>query len=367
MKKFGTMLMTLCFSTLLPMAGCGLEDDISSGKAFLEAFPAEDTLIIETNGLDSQSSGIKAMSQALVGERADLHDLSFYVAHQINHQAQQIFRTVWFITRFAPTVAVEEDGILGEGKDAFAYNARAAWGPFRDDEGKNLEFILQVWRGLDPTDGRRVFAFFAAGRPLGGGEGDWVPFLYGGAKPFDGQAGEILRHGLVEVDCDALRQLDPNEDNVGQVTYAYIRGADYRVVAAVGEGIWADQNQDKVTDTTYFYGHTREDYTVLEFDTQADIETSQGPAPESLHIVTGWLKNGTGRSDAQVEGGDLGTASAQLTECWGIDLQQTYFHLRLDEVSQIEDGNAQSCMVADPIEVPAIDYQALRDLFDLDI
>jgi len=52
-------------------AGCGPLDDISSGKAFLQAFPSEDTLILQTGGLDQHESGLRSMSRALVGERAD--------------------------------------------------------------------------------------------------------------------------------------------------------------------------------------------------------------------------------------------------------------------------------------------------------
>ena len=44
----------------------------------------------------------------------------------------------------------------------------------------------------------------------------WVPFVFGGAKPAVTQNGVYENDvGLVEVDCDAIRLLDPTEDDVG--------------------------------------------------------------------------------------------------------------------------------------------------------
>ncbi len=347
---------------------CGPLDDISSGKAFLEAFPSEDTLILQTGTGDiaQQKSGLRSISQAMVGDRADLHDLSFYVAWQVNNQARDIFNTIWFITRFQPSQAVLEDGILGEGDDQLTYDARAVWGPFSDDEGKNLEFILHVWRCIDPDDGRRTFIWFAAGRPKQAGDDAWVPFLYGGAKPLAGSNGSLTRQGIVEVDCDAIRLLDPTEDDIGSATYAFEEGTGYSAVAAVGEDVWTDDTHTKTGNATYFYGHTSEGYTVLDFDVDADLQVVDGTAAkESLHVRTGWLDNGNGRSDANASGGDLGDASAELTECWGINLLQTYFHL-LTPDGEIENGNVSSCFSIDPIQAPQIDYQAIRDLFSKD-
>jgi len=346
--------------------GCGNLDDISSGKAFLQAFPSQDTLIIQTDSIDSQTNGLKAVSQPLVGERADLHDLSFYVAWQVNHQAYHIFSTIWFITRFQPTVAVLEDGVVGEGDDKVIYDARAVWGPFRDDEGKDLEFILHVWRGIDPDDGRRTFVWYAAGRPLGSGEDAWIVFLAGGAKPIAEENGAINRKGIVEVDMEAIKALDPTEDDVGNATYVFEEGIGYNAVAAVGEGVWTDNTHTKVGDATYFYGRSAEGYTVLEFDINADMQVVDGgELEESLHVVTGWLDNGDGRSDATAAGGDLGEGSATLTECWGINLLQTYFLLVAPD-GEIEDGSSDACFTAEPIDMPEIDYIEIRDLFLLD-
>lgn len=353
-----------CVAILLG-AGCGPMDELSTGQAFLEAFPVDQTLLIPAGEDAAEAGEMRSMSQALVGDRADLHDLSFYVAYQINSQAHSILRTIWFITRFQPSLAVEEEGVIGEGDNQIITDARAVWGPFPDNEGKNLEFILHVWRGTDPDDGRRTYVYYAAGRTRGSDEG-WIPFVFGGAKPAVTVEGERLdRVGLVEVDCDAVRALDPTEDDVGSATYAYRVGNGHHAVAAVGEGVWTDSTHTTTADATCFYGRSGEGYAVMEFDTSVDLEDDDGDALEDLHVVTGWLANGDGRSDAGVAGGDLTAGGATLTECWGRDKRQTYFNLTTP-AGTIEDGTPDACFAARPIQVPAIDYQAIRDLFDID-
>jgi hypothetical protein len=347
----------------LVLGGCGL-DELQSGEAFRTAFPDEATLTIQNQELNQSESRLSSQSQALVGDRADLHDLSFLVAFQINRHARDILETVWFITRFQPSFAVAEQGVIGEPGEEFSYDARAIWGPFRDDEGKNLEFILHVWRGVDAQDGRRTFLYFIAGRPVGGTDDDWIVFLVGGSKPFEGQPDQM---GVVELDMNAIGLLDPTEDDVGVFSFVYYQEADNHAVAATGEGVWNDETQSQTTDVNYFYGQSSQGYAVLEFDTNGDLEDDAGDALEHLHVTTGWLYNGDGRSDAVVTGGDLGAATAVLAECWGADLRQDYFLFATDGLDPdvaAEDGEVSACFTGQPIDLPEIDYDAIRRAFD---
>lgn len=164
MKKLLTISLVVFLGGFV-LGGCWIENDIKNGDAFRAAFPDEDTLTIKTQALEQNQQGLTSMGQALVGDRADLHDLSFAVAFSVNFHARNIMEVLWFITRFPPSQAIEEDGVIGDPGEEFPYDARAVWGPFQDDEGKNLEFILHVWRGTDPEDNRRTFIFFVAGRP----------------------------------------------------------------------------------------------------------------------------------------------------------------------------------------------------------
>ncbi len=366
MKKLLTISLVAVLGGFV-LGGCWIDNDIANGDAFRAAFPDEDTLTIQTEGLNQgdQQQGLTSQRQALVGDRADLHDLSFAVAFSVNFHARNILDVLWFITRFQPTQAVEEDGVIGDPGEEFPYDARAIWGPFPDDEGKNLEFILHVWRGTDPEDGRRTFLFFVAGRPQGGTDADWVPLLVGGAKPFEGNAD---RFGLVQLDFDAIRSLDPTEDDMGVVTFVYAQDAASHVVAATGEGIWDEEKQMPV-DIEYFYGRSAEGYAILEFNAPADIDEEGGTQLEDLHITTGWLYNGDGRSDAVVTGGDLGAdGTASLTECWGADHLQTYYRFALEgmdpDVVMVEDGQVSACFLPEALVLDDIDYEGIRNAFD---
>lgn len=362
MRKSLSVLLSLSIAGML-LGGCGL-DEIHSGDAFQAAFPDEDTLTIQTRSLDQQQSGLSSTRQALVGDRADLHDLSFAVAFEINFHARNILEVLWFITRLPPTAAAAEQGTVGDPGEEFHYDAWATWGPFDDDEGKDLEYVLHAWRGVDDEDGRRTFLFFAAARPEGAGEQAWVPFLLGGAKPFDGHAD---RSGMVQLDMDAIASLDPTEDDVGVISFVYLQQADAHAVVATGEDVWTDDEQTLRGDPNYFYGRSRQGYAVVEFQTQGDLDDDAGDALEDLLVTTGWLYNGDGRCDARVSGGDLGAGSASLTECWDRDHIQDYFLFTtegLDEDVTVEDGTVADCFSAEPLELPEIDYQAIRAAFE---
>ena len=363
MKRTISMLLTVAFGATI-FGACSL-NEVQNGDAFRPAFPDEDTLIIKTQELETQQSGLTSQSQALVGDRADLHDLSFSVAFHLNHWARNILEIVWFITRFEPSFAVEEEGIIGDPGEEFHYDARAIWGPYGDDEGKDLEWILHVWRGIDQEDGRRTFLYFIAGRPEGSGDLAWVPFLVGGAKPYEGTS---ERMGMVQLDMNAIASLDPTEDDVGVFSFIYFQEADNHVVAATAEGVWADDEQTVTTDANYFYGQSAEGYAVLQFETSIDLDDLEGDLMENLVVTTGWIYNGDGRSDAVISGGDLGEALATQTECWGADLRQDYFNFQTTglepEEYGLEDGEVANCFTPVALDLPEVDYDEIRAAFD---
>lgn len=359
MKRIAVVMTVLGLAGLC-LAACAPQDDSHWNKAF----PEENVLKVPVSDTGQQTQGLSSLEQALVGDRADLHDLSFLVAFQINRQVEQILTTLWFVTRFEPSASVLEEGVIGEGEDEFHYDARAMWGPFPDDEGKDLEFILHAWRGVDDEDGRLTYIYFVAARPEGGTDDEWQVILLGGAKPFEGHEDRL---GMVQLDMNTIQTLDPTEDDTGIVSFVYYQKADSHVVAAVGEGVWADDEHTTRTDATYFYGLAAEGYAVMEFDMDGNMDEAKEPALEHLHVSTGWLlANGNGRSDAVVSGGDLGELNATLTECWGSDLKQTYFHWFADSEPplEVEDGESSACFIDQAIVIDVIDYQDIRDAFE---
>ena len=171
----------------------------------------------------------------------------------------------------------------------------------------------------------------------------------------------------MQLDFDAIRSLDPTEDDMGVVTFVYAQDAASHVVAATGEGIY-DEEQQMPIDVEYFYGRSDEGYAVLEFNTPAEVDEEAGSQLEDLHITTGWLYNGDGRSDAVVTGGDLGDATASLTQCWGADHLQTYFKYAVEglepDVVMVEDGDVSACSIGQAIVLEDVNYDDIRNAFD---
>lgn len=154
---------------------------------------------------------------------------------------------------------------------------------------------------------------------------------------------------------------------MGVVTFVYAQDAASHAVAATGEGIWDDEQQAPI-DVEYFYGRSQEGWAILEFNTTGDVDEEGGTLPEDLHITTGWLYNGDGRSDAVVTGGDLGEGTASLTECWGADHLQTYFKYAITgldpDVVMVEDGEVSACFLGEPVVIDDIDYEGIRNAFE---
>jgi hypothetical protein len=351
------------------LVACSSTDEFASGDAFRKGLPKEEVLLIQTQTLSQTQnalteSGLATLEQKVLDERSQLHDLSFAVGFQINRHVRNILETIWFITRFEPNEVVEEDGVAGEGEDSFAYNARAVWGPFNDDEGKNLEFALIVLRGEDPNDGREVFIYGVQGRPQGSGDDAWVQFLLGGSKPKE--PGLPDGFGLVKLDMNAMGQLDPNEDDIGVMNFIYHNTDEGHMVAAAFEGVWDEALQTTI-DPTYFYGHSTQGYTVLQFETKINAEEPPGDLLEDLSVTTGWYQKDQGRSDAVVSGGDLGEAVATWTQCFGSDLKNDYEAYSAENANPpvaIEVGDVQACFIDQPIQIPEINYQDIRTAFE---
>jgi hypothetical protein len=353
------------------MTACGGTDDIKSGEAFIRALPDEQTLTVsapdqKTQALSVAEQGVARDQQALiVGTWSDLALKSMAAAWVINFNAWKLLATIRFVTLMPPTIAVVENGTMGDGDKTFNYNARAVWGPYQDKE-KSLEFIMQVWRGIDQKENRNAFIYVVQGRPVGADDSAWKILITGAAEPFEESLGKGL--GVVKVDFNTIKALDPTAVNVGQVSFYYERKkGDHRAVAAVATGVWSDEQHTTTTDATYLYGVSAKGYALLNFSTEKDIITTTSNN-EQLQVATAWLANGDGRSDVTITGGDLVNGTDHLSECWGIDLKTTYYRLQgVDQVGDsinIVSGSESDCFTSEPIPIVDIDYDAIKNALE---
>ncbi len=349
------------------LGGCQPKEDLTSGEVFKNALPDQETLFVDLSGTGQQESALTTAQQALTltGKNSLLLGMGALIALAVNGQATILLTMLAFVTRLPPTVAVEEAGVIGEGEEAFAFDARAVWGPYQSNDSKNLEFTLNIWRGTDAKDNRTAFVYFVAGRPVGAGDEGWVVLIKGGAKPYEQETGN--RFGLIKVDLNAMKQLDPTRVDVGAVSFLYLKEGGNRALAAVFDDVWLDPTHTATRDATYLFGVSDQGFAVLEFDVEGNLPQPTGAALETLHVVAGVIVGGSGRADADIQGGDLGTGTATLTECWGQDKKTTYYKLASAGVAQpltLEGGTAADCISAQPVSPPDVDFEAIRTAFD---
>jgi len=82
----------------------------------------------------------------------------------------------------------------------------------------------------------------------------------------------------------------------------------------------------------------------------ADVQDNSSAA-ETWDMRSRWLPGGSGRSDAEIHGGDLGAEQITASECWDDLFKRTYW--TIDPVYPFLDppeGSAEAC-VFDTAEV----------------
>ena len=63
---------------------------------------------------------------------------------------------------------------------------------------------------------------------------------------------------------------------------------------------------------------------------------------ENVTMRSRWLADGAGRGDARIAGGDLGTAQAIASECWGTLFRRVVLH-RQRRTSLPTEGDVAQC------------------------
>ena len=136
----------------------------------------------------------------------------------------------------------------------------------------------------------------------------------------DPRPGELKGKGEFMIDFDAAKRVNPidSSDAKGQVDAKYDLAAkhlDLTIAStnATGGAVSAD----------YAYDETADGGGAMLFDVVGDA--GGGPLLEEVTLRSRWEPTGMGRADARVAGGDLGTAQAIASECWGTSFQRTYY------------------------------------------
>ncbi len=276
----------LPLSASLIITGCGssLGDDLADvlpDDRIAINMPVENTAA-KTTGAEKQWS--------------DLYLLTAEVTEDVNGLITVVLYTVSTIARELEPTTVDED------------TQTATWGPWGGE-------------GLDPTEGQLIvqkhdddtFTWAIQMWP----KGDDAAAIDVVAGQVDAGATRDANTGRFAIDFTAIHELDPTEEATG------LFAVDYGIDAAGAHADVAFEDFGGSINAVYFFDQSHQGGGHMDLAVQGDWDDA-GSLEELLSIRSRWASDGTGRSDAYAQGGDLGEFVGERTECWDSTFDMVY-------------------------------------------
>ena len=209
----------------------------------------------------------------------------------------------------------------------------AVWGPGSSDA---LDPV--TWRLVVTLIGSGQYSYEVDGRPhLSTSDADWQAILTG--QGYDDST-PTFRTGNFVVNNDVMRALDPTRTtSTGTVSITYdARAYPLNAVADVVPNDGTGQSYDVNVQ------HAQDGSGVMTLTAVADISTPPDGQNENVADDSRWDSTGAGRADVKMSGGDFGSTTVLLSQCWSDAFAQTYY---TDSVNyQPTSGDASSCAFA---------------------
>jgi hypothetical protein len=259
-----------------------------------------------------------------IGQLAEYYVLTRQVTRDLNAGAGWVLLIVHTIVDSFPATTVEGN----------VYT----WGPWSDGALDPAEYQLVVTENEDGT-----YDWALEGRSKSTPEADFTGIIIGHAVP-----GETPHRGSGDftIDFDAGEQVNPidNTPDTGRVDVIY--DLENRDGTAASLTIHAEGVDSLGNPGTFDYSYAENDDGSgdFQFALDADVEENDSEAEQAL-IRSRWLNDGTGRADAKLSGGDLGTLEVEASECWDDQFRRTYYSDSYE--FEPTEGDAASCAFED--------------------
>lgn len=149
--------------------------------------------------------------------------------------------------------------------------------------------------------------------------------------------------GRFTIDFTTMHELDPTTE-FDQGLFA----ADY-TLNPEGAAATVDFTDFTIlsTDAAYEYTSTTAGDGTMGLLVNYDITPELGTGVNEDHsIFSRWAADGSGRGDATVTGGDLGSTTYHASECWNTSFERAYY---TEDWSNITEGDLGACSFADTV------------------
>ncbi|MBT8495123.1 MAG: hypothetical protein KJO07_18905, partial [Deltaproteobacteria bacterium] len=307
MKRFAALI------ALTTLAASGCVQNNEPEDAVREALPlASDVRVNVPDEAGDQ--------QAALGEVSEYYALTRGISREFNGGAGFTLLLVHVIVQFPPTT------VSGD---------TYTWGPFSD--------------ALDPSDYRLVVT------DNGDGTYDWS---LDGQSKIDSSAGFITAvsgvavegaephrgSGSFTLNFDNMKILDPVEhadSNGGIVEVTYDLENRDGTQASIDMHIETTDDDANEIVADYRYAENQDRSGDFQFSLPTDVD-EDGSLLEDVVLRSRWLSDGSGRSDARVSGGDLGSDVAEVSQCWGTDFRTVFETASIPDLL-VEAGDEADC------------------------
>jgi hypothetical protein len=205
----------------------------------------------------------------------------------------------------------------------------AVWGPGSSDA---LDPV--TWKLTVTATGGGQYTYEVDGRPhLSTSDADWQAILTG--QGYDATSASY-QTGSFTVDNDAMRALDPTQTGTGTVSITYdARAYPLNATADVLPNDGTGQSYDVTVQ------HASDGSGVMTLNALADISTPPSGVNDTVRENSRWDSTGAGRADVQLTGGQFGSTTVLVSQCWSDAFAQTFYTDSVDY--EPTTGDPSSC------------------------
>lgn len=328
---------------VLASVGCG--DLTNEDLVFLAAIPQSEELAIKISD-SARTPTSNVVQNAVVGETSTLFRTLESSADELNGNIDFILQFVDDLGRDVSPTRREDD--------------RRIWGPYEADDN-GIAIRLEIAR--DSSGDRPVYTFCLHGalrgqatgepvcsveREVTDGSNGWRAVLYGRYGPLNVQEGARSGSGTITLDFDASRAvgLAENPEDEGRVSFDY----DF---AAAGVSKTLDvrltNREVALVNKDYFvwnYRLSAEGDVVFSIEFDGNADDTDPEVLEFVSVDACWGLTGPGRASFSTQGGDLGDASTEGSECWNAQQVTVFERFKTVDGDVFSLGNEGSCREA---------------------